>query len=124
MDEKKIKHAINLRFVEAIDVLKKRKLFKSRAAYARRYDIGLSSISDWLSGRSTVDLWHIHNMAINYPFINLEYIITGRGELENKGEGSSALNDSDHGSTPLNEDLKKRLTDLEELVRNIQKGEK
>lgn len=120
-----IKDAINQRFIEAIDLLIERKLFKSRSSYGLLYDIKPATISDWKYGRSHVDLRHMYNMGLNYPFISLEYIILGNGDLlkpEEKSVESDEENKENTVASALTlENLEKRIKDLEETKKGKQK---
>lgn len=84
--DRSINQGINLRFMEAINLLVSRNLFSSVSKYGLKYDIKPATLSDIKYSRSQVDLRHIYNICKDFPFINPDYILLGNGEITRRGE--------------------------------------
>ena len=114
-----IKHAISQRFIEAINLLVSRKLFHSPRDYGLKNSIKASTLSDFKSGRSNVDLKHIYTLIKQFPFLSLDYIILGEGKIEREifikpDESGLFVTTSEKISL---EELDRRLTEIEILVK-------
>jgi hypothetical protein len=117
------KNSINQRFIEAIKLLVDLKKFNSPRELGLKYGIDPGVISDWKANRSYVRLKHIYNVVSDFPILNLDYILFGKGELK---KNENILKDYQKSPPPTIEepsisDLLKRIEELEAVVKKMER---
>lgn len=122
MEQEELKNAVNQRFIEALSFLVERKYFKSLRDYGIRFNIKPSSLTDFKSNRSHVDIRHIITLTKNFPFFNLYYIVLGEGKLTVQDEEEKKQDNIEHEQVErlLNDVLSKKIFALEARIEAIE----
>ncbi len=56
----------------------------SGSELSKRWHVSKQAVSNWLNGHSQIPIKYIMNMAIEYPELNLRWLMTGVGEMESE----------------------------------------
>lgn len=86
----------NIRFFEIVEELKSRGVLSDYIQLAEVLDTNKAGVSDLKNGRKKLSIDNIRRMKLSYPYINVEYIIMGSGNMmaDEQAENKSFLNDS------------------------------
>lgn len=86
----------NIRFFEIVEELKSRGVLSNYIQLAEVLDTNKAGVSDLKNGRKKLSIDNIRRMKLSYPFINVEYIIMGSGNMmtEEEDENKSFIDDS------------------------------
>lgn len=95
----------NERFFELIEYLKVQGLLSNYVELANVLATNKAGVSDLKQGRKKISLEILNNMKLSYPAINLEWIITGKGEMINSGVPVPTINYQHIGNPYYNVDF-------------------
>ena len=96
----------NLRLIQVIDYLKEAGYIKSKIQLANTLDTNKQGISDLIANRKSYSIDFLKNMIISYPIININWLISGNGEmLKPEGENTSIINYTSVGNPYYNVDF-------------------
>ncbi len=72
---------ITIRFLAVYEHLKNVQRIKSKYGFAKKTNISNSSLTEIFNKRTNVGIKIIQNTVINFPEINSEWLLTGKGEM-------------------------------------------
>lgn len=81
----------NLRFIQVLDELKNRGLVSDYVQISASIGTNKAGISDIKGKRKKVSVELLRNLRKSYPDVNIEWIITGEGEMFKTNQTSATL---------------------------------
>lgn len=108
------------RFFASFDYLKKEGKIQSYTQLAEQLHTNKAGISDLRAGRKKISLELLNSMKKSYSEINIEWIITGEGEML-KGE-KSKKKEAEPNQSYIIEIQAKLIDKLEEEVKELKKA--
>ena len=74
----------NIRFIELLDTLKANGVISDYVQVSKELGTNKASISDIKSGRKKLSIDLLRRMKLSYPQTNIEWVMTGKGEMLNE----------------------------------------
>jgi transcriptional regulator with XRE-family HTH domain len=91
---------INSRFLNTYNFLLNSRLVTNKADFAKKLGISNSMITDISKNRTKPGLSVLRNIVLNFPEINIEWLIAGEGEMLKKDVKSASTPVPNEGKTP------------------------
>ncbi len=102
-------HDVNTRVLEVFEYLVKNKKINNKALFSRHLGTLPQTLNNILAKKQRFTLNHISNLLIHYPYINAEWILTGKGSMLKEAPASTAPEKE-------KDELLARLKDKDELL--------